>query len=361
MFKNVKRFLLNMLAGANVAVALLMVLVGWSGHLHPAEHPMLSCVGLTFPLFILLNLAFLVVWVLFSPKRIFIPLLAFAISFLHVRTYIPINFKGGDVPEGAFKVLSFNVKGFMSNTDEKTGIATRPALSYVLNSDADIVCLQEIGVTTFLTDSIKGHYAYSDSCRNGAKGSILTLLSKYPIVKKEVIAYPSESNSSGAFYVKKGADTLLVINNHFEKTGLSREDRMGFHDMVEGTVATDTVKAESRRLIVVLGEAARIRSKQVDAVARYIREHSQYPIILCGDFNDSPISYTHHVLAGLLTDCFVATGTGLGWTYTDSRMYVRIDNILCSSHFTPYKCTVDNQAPGSDHYPIACWLKNTSK
>ena len=102
MFKNVKRFLLNMLAGANVAVALLMVLVGWSGHLHPAEHPMLSCVGLPFPLFILLNLAFLVVWVLFSPKRIFIPLLAFAISFLHVRTYIPINFKGGDVPEGAF-------------------------------------------------------------------------------------------------------------------------------------------------------------------------------------------------------------------------------------------------------------------
>jgi endonuclease/exonuclease/phosphatase family metal-dependent hydrolase len=118
---------------------------------------------------------------------------------------------------------------------------------------------------------------------------------------------------------------------------------------------------ESKRLIVVLGESSRIRCKQVDIVARYIQDHAQYPIILCGDFNDSPISHTHHTLTKGLTDCFVATGNGPGWTYTNSRMYVRIDNILCSSHFTPYKCIVDKNATGSDHYPVTCWLKNTSK
>ena len=356
MLKNLKKFTLNLLAGANITVALLMLFVGYSGCLNPAEHPMLSNIGLTFPLFIVVNLAFLIFWAVFSLKRILIPILAFIVSYAPVRTYIPLNIYDKEPPAEAFKVLSYNVKGFLVETDDATGVSTRPALSYVINSGADIVCLHETGVTSFLEDSVKGVYEYYDSCRNGKQGSALTLLSKYPIVKKELIPYPSMSNSSGAFYVKKGNDTLLIINNHFERTGLSREDRTGFNDMVEGSVGTDTVKMESKRLIVLLGEASRVRSRQVDAVARYIREHSQYPIILCGDFNDSPISYTHHTLCDLLTDCFVTTGKGPGWTYTDSRMYVRIDNILCSSHFTPFRCSVDKEADGSDHYPIVCWL-----
>ena len=131
--------------------------------------------------------------------------------------------------------------------------------------------------------------------------------------------------------------------------------------MVEGTSVADTVRHESCHILGVLSEASRIRSRQVDIVARYIHEHRHLPIILCGDFNDTPISYTHHQLTRQLTDCFVATGRGLGWTYMDSRMYVRIDNILCSKHFKPYKCIVDTKTIGSDHFPIVCWLKNTWK
>lgn len=361
MLKNVKKFLLNTLAGANIAVALLMFLVGYSGCLNPAEHPMLSNIGLTFPGFIVVNLIFLIVWAMVSLKRAIIPLLAFAACFTPVRTYVPINLFGEEPPEGAFKVMSYNIKGFPKHTDSTTNITTRPAISYILNSGADIVCLQEAGNAYYLEDSIKNTYAYHDSCQNGKKASVLTVLSKFPIVKKELIPYPSENNSSAAFYIKKGHDTLLVINNHFEKTGLSDEERKDFNSMVEGSTTTDTIKMESKRLIVVLGESSRIRYKQVDIVARYIQDHAQYPIILCGDFNDSPISHTHHTLTKGLTDCFVATGNGPGWTYTNSRMYVRIDNILCSSHFTPYKCIVDKNATGSDHYPVTCWLKNTSK
>ena len=80
-------------------------------------------------------------------------------------------------------------------------------------------------------------------------------------------------------------------------------------------------------------------------------------MILCGDFNDSPISYAHRTLDKVLTDCYVATGNGPGISYHHNAIFVRIDNIMCSSHWTPYGCKVDRSARHSDHYPIYCWLK----
>ena len=361
MLKKLKKFTLNLLVGANVAVGLLMCLVGYSDRLHPAEHPMLANIGLTFPLFVVVNLGFILLWSVISPKRVVIPIIAFVLAYAPVRTYVPINILTREMPDSTIKVMSFNVKGFLAMTDSTSGITTRPALSAVVRADADIVCLQETGITSFLEDSIRSQYQYYDSCRNGKSGSALTVLSKYPIIGKELIAYPSESNSSAAFFLDVEGDTVLVVNNHFEKTGLSPEDRSEFHHIVEGTTATDTARVESQRLIVILGEASRIRSRQADIVARYIRDHSHLPIILCGDFNDSPISYTHHLLTRQLDDCFVATGNGPGWTYMDSRMYVRIDNILCSEHFRPYRCRIETKTIGSDHFPVVCWLKKTWK
>ena len=58
-----------------------------------------------------------------------------------------------------------------------------------------------------------------------------------------------------------------------------------------------------------------------------------------------------------LTDCYAATGRGPGFSFNQQAFYVRIDNILCSNHFTPYNCKVDNKIKASDHYPIFCWLK----
>ena len=80
------------------------------------------------------------------------------------------------------------------------------------------------------------------------------------------------------------------------------------------------------------------------------------PVILTGDFNDSPISYAHRRLASELTDCYIASANGPGISYHYNCFYVRIDNIMCSEHWTPYECRVDNTIKASDHYPIVCKL-----
>ena len=111
-----------------------------------------------------------------------------------------------------------------------------------------------------------------------------------------------------------------------------------------------------RQLIRKLGEASAIRASQADSVARIITE-SHYPtMIVCGDFNDGSISYTHRVLTQELDDAFTQSGKGLGISYNQNKFYFRIDNILISPDLKAYNCTVDRSIKASDHYPIWCYI-----
>ena len=231
-----------------------------------------------------------------------------------------------------------------------------PILDYIMGSDADIVCLQEAYLNDAIVSAAKEAYGYVDSVMHPTRADCLVLFSKYPILSKDRIEYKSKGNLSAAFKVNIGGDVVTVVNNHFETTGLSLSDRAGFKDMMKGKSGKDTIKAESKRLAKKLGEAARKRAPQVDAVAGFVRECRE-PVILCGDFNDSPISYARRTLGKVLTDCYVATGNGPGISYHHNAFFVRIDNIMCSADWRPYGCKVDRSNGYSDHYPIYCWLK----
>lgn len=286
-----------------------------------------------------------------------ISLLGFVVSYSSVRTYWPLNISR-DVPPGSIKVMSYNVHNFASDNAPKGH--DNPILEYIINSDADIVCLQEAVITDNLRDAVKDVYNYVDSVRSKNGGDCLVLLSKYPIKSSERIEYESKNNVSAAFRVVVDEEIVTVINNHFETSGLSLADRAGFKDMVKGKAGSDTMRAESKRLAVKLGESAKIRAPQAEAVAEYVR-NSGDNVILCGDFNDNPISYTHRTLARELTDCYVESGNGPGISYHHNAIFVRIDNIMCSKLWQPYKCKVDRSIGYSDHYPIYCWLKKRGK
>lgn len=353
MIRKIKDITLQIIAGANAATVAAMLLTGYSDRVNPAEHPVLANAGLLFPVFLAACACFLVFFLFTRKKYALVSLAGFVIGYQPIRNYWPLNVKR-DVPPGALKVLSYNVHNFQpDNPPEDT---PNPILDYILNSDADIVCLQEARLDKALLDKAKDVYGYCDSVFHPGRGDCLVLMSKFPILAKDRIEYKSKANLSAAFKVKINSDTVTVVNNHFESTGLSLADRAGFRQMVKGEAGKDTMKAESRRLARKLGESVRIRAPQVDSVAAYV-EKCVGPVILCGDFNDSPISYAHRKLATVLSDCYVATGNGPGISYHHNAFFVRIDNIMCSSHWTPYRCKVDRSAGYSDHYPIYCWLK----
>lgn len=349
----VRKFFIHLMAGANIASIIVMLLIGYSGRLNPADHPILSCMGLFFPILLLINFLFLLFWVLVRMRLMIIPILGFLVCYQPLRTYLPLHFSSEDSAEATLKVLSYNVKDFDIGKNDDRDV--HKASQYILDSDADIVCLQEVVLgNPYLTPALKVYPWKTDM--PGDRYGGLVVLSKYPILKKKRIPYPSQGNLSMAVTIDVDGEKVIVINNHFQTSGLTIEDKKDFSDMVGGGKRQE-IHRESKHLLTILGRSAGKRAGQVDKVAAYVREHQENPLLLCGDFNETPISYSHETFAKLLTDCYVTTGNGVGWSYNSNRIHVRIDNIFCSSHWQPLKCEIDTKIHASDHYPIICYLK----
>ena len=123
--------------------------------------------------------------------------------------------------------------------------------------------------------------------------------------------YWSNYNGSMVYEIKIGKDTVLLINNHLESNKLTREDKVVYEDMLKDPKA-GKVKSGVRQLVNKLAEASAIRSAQARTIAQEIA-HSPYPsVIVCGDFNDMPSSYTYRAMKGDLHDGFKDCGSGYG-------------------------------------------------
>ena len=352
-----------MIAGANVATVITMLLVGFSDRLNPADHPLLSTAGMAFPFFLLVNMAFLFFWLIFKWRMIWIPVVGFVCAYVPISIYMPINGKQ-EIPEGALKLVSYNVCTYGGNYKYENGFET--VLKYLVEQKADIVCVQEDVDTwrRYVFREYQKHWAYNDTmviANNPQSFNALGIHTRFPIIKRERIPYASVSNGSAAWWLKVDGDTLIVVNNHFESCHLSSDDRAQYRQIIKGELPRDSMRSESKLLLIKLAEANAARSGQIRTVLRYVEEHSQYPIIVCGDFNDSPISYSRHTMGERLTDCFKETGRGIGLSYNQKAFSLRIDHIFCSQQLQPYNCKVDDKMDASDHYPILCWLKMMGK
>lgn len=365
MLYKIKGTVLKLVSVANIIAIVLLFLIGNVDKLQPADHPWLANFGLGFPVVLVLNLLFIVVWVILCPKRVWLPLLGLLICYVPIRKYIPFNIKK-EIPVRSIKVLSYNV--YMFSLWDFEPQAHNPIVDYIVKSNADIVCLQETDAygkqRDYIYKVLAKAYPYHDFVSMPAPGhQHMMLLSHYPIIKKERIMYKSEGNISFAYVINYNNQEVLVVNNHFESNHFSEADKQGYKDIVRSPFEGGNTKTESKRILDKLGEAAIIRAPQADAVAAYVERYlrKKIPVILCGDFNDNPISYTHKTIARQLTDAYIASGNGPGISYHRSGMYVRIDNIFCSSDFEAYGAKVDDNISTSDHYPIYVWLKYRPK
>ena len=367
MIKQLKTLTINIFAGANVATVLLMLAAGYSDRISPASYPMFSNLGMLFPFFLLANLLFVFFWLTFKWRRLWIPVVGYLLAYPPLTLYMPMH-TTQDVPDDAIKILSYNVFSYSGVDKYKVNEGFDTIYHYLARQDADIVCLQEDVDTwrRYVLHRFQKIYPYNDTIilynnSEGANG--MGIHTRFPIIRREQIPYYSQGHANGsmAWFLKVKDDTVIVINNHLEGTHLSKEDRSRYEEMIKGRMRRDTVKEESMLLLGKLGEASAIRAKAAEAVHRYIEDHRQYPIIVCGDFNDNPISYSRRTIAQGLTDCYAETGRGIGLSYNRKGFYFRIDHILCSDHFEPYNCKIDDEIDASDHYPIYCWLKFVHK
>ncbi len=360
MGKFFKKLTFRILVVLNIFSIILLLFVGYSGIVNPAKHPVWATIGMWFPLMLIVNIAFLVLWVFIKKKVLWLPILGLFLAYFPIRAYIPFNLPK-DKPHGTIKILSYNV--FLFDTWDDVSGQINPIVKYIVRSKADIVCLQEATLYTPKAAKImrylKKSYPYIDNIKKKTGTDDLMLLSKFPILHREIIPYPSKSNMSVAYYININGTKTLLVNNHFESYGLSSNDKADFNNIIKGNVIGRDRINKFVSLVDKIGNTMARRAPQADAVATFVKKHldKNIPVILCGDFNDNPISYSYYTISKVLNDSYKSSGNGIGWTYNENRMYFRIDHIFASNEFEPYGAKVDKSIKNSDHYPIYCWLK----
>lgn len=357
----VSKFLQNILIGINLLVGLLFLVVAYSPYIPPTEHAVYACIGLVFPIVLIAVLCFFGIWLVIRPRLLWLPALFLLLGWKSTTTYYAIGSQE-DPQARTIKVLTFNtqMKIFSLGIDhpEKNDL-----LNYLKDSDADIICLQEFSPPTEKAakkvNQYLSNYPYHHHLRIGG-GNGVGCYSRYPILSAEQIDYPTRfANGSVAYRLLADTDTLLLINNHLETNQINDHDKELYTNMLEGS--KQGVRTNSKHLLKKLAQAAYVRGPQADSVAKAIERYGMRYTIVCGDFNDSPISYAHRTIGKGLNDAFAHAGWGLGITYNQAYMYFRIDHILASPAFRIVQCEVDRSISHSDHYPMWCMLERPHK
>ncbi|WP_321439020.1 endonuclease/exonuclease/phosphatase family protein [uncultured Bacteroides sp.] len=362
--KHLRKALIYLLLAVNIIFIVLLLYSAYSPWIiNPTVHPILSCIGLIFPIFLFINFGFLIFWLFTYPRLALIPVFGFLLCMGQIRTYVPVNFRTDKIPVHSVKVLSYNVMGF-NKLKKHTKEEYNPIIEYILKKNPDIICLQEFQFSTdksLLTETdinrAFSNYPYhvkTNLSANG-NGNWLACYSKFPILSSRRIPYESIYNGSAMYELLVGRDTVTLVNNHLESNKLTKEDKDVYVDMIKDPEARK-VKKGVKHLVRKFAEASAIRAVQADAVGKEIAASKHQSIIVCGDFNDTPISYAHRVIAQNLNDAFTISGRGIGISYNQHRFYFRIDNILISKNLKAYNCTVDKSIKESDHYPIWCYI-----
>lgn len=363
MWETLKSIVRHTFASANILVIILFVLSAYSDRVSPDTSVFFSLLGLAFPVLAILTLLFIFYWLFLGHWRYLgIGLAAFLICWGPINHYYPLHGET-KVPQdkNTLKVLTYNVMAFGykgDSADEPNKI-----LEYIAHSDADLVCLQEYAINkqtnlsaNRIYRTLKMYPYRSVFYLNRTKYQDLgiALFSKYPISHSKRIDYDSDSNGSSIHQVTINGKKLFVINNHLESFKLTAEDRSRYSDLIS---RFDAEKLQAIRGTITdkLGSAFRIRAKQAEAVADVIRQEKDAYWLVCGDFNDTPISYAHRTIQGSLVDAFAESGCGVGVTYNQNFFWFRIDNILHSTNIQSLNCQVE-KIPYSDHYPLSCYI-----
>jgi endonuclease/exonuclease/phosphatase family metal-dependent hydrolase len=233
---------------------------------------------------------------------------------------------------------------------------------HLLSVHPDIICLQEVSYYSTCQKLIERlqqnsglKYFYSDfnltyKSKKVKSGNGQVILSRYPLFDyEELLKIKATSNGAFSIKAKIGRDTLSIINAHFQSIGLTQQE------IRETQTLDNKDMREYKNSLRKFRYAFPMRGRQVDEVKAKI-DKIKRRVILCGDFNDTPLSYTYSTLCNNLQDAWLKGGFGLGSTYAGNLPFLRIDYILLSHSLQVQQCKVMHW-PESDHYALMCDIK----
>ncbi|PWT71492.1 MAG: endonuclease/exonuclease/phosphatase [Bacteroidetes bacterium] len=367
--KFTKRFVIV----ANVIVVFLFLLACANSFLHPDRWWFISLLGLIFPLLLTLVIGFFIFWLFFYSRRLsLISLFALIIGWTNIHAFLALSPRHSFKPEkdtSAIRVLTWNVRRWDDFTTKKMGASGHheAMLQFVKNQNADVLCFQEfydlltpkgtLPNISYIQHQLNyPYYFFSRDYKSSKYETGVIIFSRYPITGTYKVRYAEDT--------LKGSESLImadiningrvarVCTTHLQSVLFRSKD---FHDVEIIQNVEDSMLQASKSLIRKLKRAFGLRGNQADFVRATI-DQSAYPVIMCGDFNDVPNSYTYFRIRGNRQDAFIQKGLGIGRTYIHISPTLRIDYILADRKFDILQCR-KFPLPFSDHHPVVADLK----
>lgn len=352
----------KILLAVNILFAFALVLSYLAVHINPDIFALPALFGLAYPYLLLINIILVLIWAVSLRFEALISVLVIVIGFNHFSNYIKIRNPSGD-KTGSFKVLSYNLRLFNYFESKNKPNSEKKILEFLRNQQPDIICLQEIylmgnpvqeeeTIKTALGGKYYSHLKVIGSGKNRYYG--IATLSKYPVIRKGDIVHPGSSSLSIYTDILIGKDTFRIYNNHLQSFRLQRMERSFLNELTETSDNKEAID-ELKNISNSLKRGFVRRANQAQAVKDNVNK-SPYPVIVAGDFNDTPVSYSYRKIRKGLNDSFVSAGYGAGFTYKGNYPPNRIDYILYDNALECKQFDII-KVRYSDHYPIVAYFR----
>lgn len=360
----IRRFTRNILLAVNLFLVILLVLAYLSIYINPATVAFPALFGLAYPYIAAANVGMVIVWILFRKWYALFSAIALAAGFGYIHNFIRFANHGKEEHHD-LKLMSYNVRLFnIYESGEKN--THSKMLQLMRNEDPGILCLQEYFVKgdpaageRKLKEGIGGQrYTHFKLIKSGTASRYgIATVSRYPIIHRGDVIHPGSSSLTIYSDIVVDTDTFRVYNNHLQSFRLRRVEGNLLSEITgeEKGSSMDNISGIYRSLM----QGFASRALQVDRVRRHM-ESSPYPVIVAGDFNDTPVSYTYRVMRRGLNDAFVEAGYGAGFTYRGKYPPNRIDYVLYSEEI---ECTDFDivKVRYSDHYPVIAYFRRADR
>jgi len=361
----------------NLGAAAWLILCKWVSHADVSVAPgYLSLLSFTCFFALVANVFFIFFW-LFSKKRKWLLLLSgltIMVCWSVVKPVFGIHPFAGATSENTsgIKVMTWNVHLFDLGEWTRDKTSNAKIIKLIKDENPDILCLQEF----FMEEGGSGepyaniirqlgypYFKFSEESKmskrimnaKALRGEHILIghavFSKFPL--QNDIRYPLGASHYNLLSVDVMVDSTHIFNlnvTHLASVRFGENDINYLESLKEkGTQAE--ISQKSKSIIYRLRNAFSIRAHQANLIDS-IKDETDYPIIICGDFNDVPGSYVYQKVKGNLQDPFVAKGFGFGRTYRNIMPTLRIDYILYDGDYLQPNSYRSPNVNLSDHRPV---------
>lgn len=350
-----------LLVGVTVVAGLALLFALIADWFNPNTTTFFAFFALGAPILYFVNFILLCLWVIRWNRWAFVPAVVLVFGIGGVGKFVQMDW-GKEYHQTQSKsdltIFTYNVHNF---TPIFKRVSTLDQVCRSVNeSAADLVFLQEYSLADSATlarfDSLLTAYPYRAYEHNvtqsfAYRGQII--LSRYPLSVSRTIAFDGSDNSIVTVDMVRAQDTLRLFGCHLQTTSFNAvSGEQGVRSMIESQQGDSL----TRTAIAALAHNFRLRAVQADTL-RMLIDESPYPVIVAGDFNSPPLTYTYATVRGDLADAFCSAGSGYGYTYKPMKGMFRIDYVLFDDDYYDAASYLSPDLPYSDHNPVITRLK----